>query len=75
MKFVGVLEHILRGQEWLSLFTFTEEYENVANDIAEVVHQGIQRKKNKVGRLPPVLFLQVDKCIRENKNRYFMSYF
>lgn len=75
VKVVGVLEHILRGKEWLSLFAMTEEYETGANHIVEVVHQTLQRKKNKLGRLPPVLFVQVDNCIRENKNRYFMSYF
>ena len=75
VKVVGVLEHILRGQEWLSLFAMTEEYETGANHIVEVVHQTLQRKKDTIGRLPPVLMVQVDNCIRENKNRYFMSYF
>lgn len=75
VKVVGVLEHIVRGQEWLSLFTMTEEYETGANHIVEVVHRALQRKKEKFGKLPPTLFVQVDNCIRENKNRYLMAYF
>lgn len=75
IKVVGVLEHVLRGKECLSLFAMTEEYETGSNHIVEVVHQTLQRKKDNHGKLPPILFVQVDNCIRENKNRYFMAYF
>lgn len=75
VKVVGCLEHVLRGGEKLSLYAMTEEYETGANHVIEVAHRVLQRKKELMGKLPPNLFVQVDNCIRENKNRFFFSYF
>lgn len=74
-KIVGCLEHVLRGGEKLSLYAMTEEYETGANHVIEVAHRVLQRKKQESGKLPPHLFVQVDNCVRENKNRYFFAYF
>ena len=75
VKVVGGLEHVARGHRHLSLYAMTEEYETGANHVIEVVHRMLQRKKNERHSLPSNLFVQVDNCTRENKNRYFMGYF
>ena len=75
IKIVGCLEHVLRGGERLSLYGMTEEYATGANHVIEVAHRVLERKKQEAGKLPPMLFVQVDNCGRENKNRYFFAYF
>lgn len=44
-----------------------------ANHIIEALHRSLSVKWMK-GALPNTLFLQVDNCTRENKNRFFFSY-
>lgn len=73
VKCIGVLEHLRQKQ--LSLFTMTEEFASGANHIIETTHRVLQKKKQIMGKLPEVLFVQADNCTRENKNRYFMAYF
>ena len=72
VKLIGLLEHNIPNI--LNLFTMTEEHQTGANHVIEAVHRFINLRRLK-GPLPPTLFVQVDNCSRENKNRYLMSYF
>lgn len=67
----GILEHASPNN--LTLLTMTDEHKTGANHVIEALHRWISRKEME-GRLPDVLFVQVDNCTRENKNRYFFSY-
>lgn len=71
VKLIGVLEHNIENN--LHLYTMTQEHETGANHIIETIHRFLNERRKK-GPLPPVFFVQVDNCSRENKNRYFMSY-
>lgn len=71
VKLIGLLEHRLQNE--LSLYTMTEEHQTGANHIVETLHRFLIRKRA-TGPLPPKLFLQLDNCSRENKNRYVMAY-
>ena len=73
VKCIGVLEHLKR--KCLTLFTMTEEFQSGANHVIEATHRVINERKEQLGKLPPVLFVQADNCTRENKNRYFLAYF
>jgi len=71
VKLVGVLEHgPVKG---LSLYTMTAEFETGANHIIEALHRTLSVKAGKTA-LPDVLYLQVDNCTRENKNRFMFCY-
>ena len=67
----GILEHACPNK--LMLLTITEEHKTGSNHVIEALHRWLCRKAME-GKLPDVLFIQVDNCSRENKNRYFMSY-
>ena len=69
---IGLLEHAFRSG--LQLYTMTDEHQKGSNHIIEVIHRFIDRKAAK-GPLPKKLFVQMDNCTRENKNRFVMSYF
>lgn len=43
--------------------------------VLETSHRVLNKKKAECVKLPEILFVQADNCTRENKNRYFMSYF
>lgn len=51
----------------------TEEHETGSNHIVECVHRFINQKVKR-GPVPRQLFVQLDNCTRENKNRYFLAY-
>ena len=71
VKFIGILEHGLPNR--LHLFTMTEEFETGANHIIEALPRfSISRKQR--SRIPKQLFIQVDNCTRENKNKVFMAF-
>jgi len=72
VKLVGVLEH--GSVKHLSLYTLTEEFETGANHIIEALHRTIQMKTLSYPSLPPVLYVQLDNCIRENKNSFLLAY-
>lgn len=72
VKCVGVIEHKL--QKRVSLFPMTEEYQTGANHIIESLHRVLDAKFHEEGSLPPVMYLQLDNCSRENKNKYLLSY-
>lgn len=71
VKLVGLLEH--GPEKRLYLYTMTEEFETGANHIIECLHRFINDRSLK-GRLPSTLYIQLDNCSRENKNRYFLSF-
>ena len=52
-------------------------WEDVASDpnlTCEVLYRTLLRESKLRGGLPPVLYLQLDNCIRENKNTVFIGY-
>lgn len=72
VKLIGVLDH--GNVNHLSLFTLTDEFETGANHVVEAIHRTLQSKHLSVGTLPSCLFVQMDNCTRENKNRFLMAY-
>lgn len=72
VKLIGLLEHKL--ENFLFLYTMTQEHETGANHIVEVLHRFINAKRAD-GPLPRKFFVQLDNCTRENKNRFVMGYF
>lgn len=72
VKIVGVLMHGVEND--LYLFSMVEGFETGANHVIESLHRALDRKKRKLGMLPPTLFVQADNCTRENKNRFFLGY-
>lgn len=72
VKLVGLLAHDV--QNHLMLFTMTEEHATGANHIVESIHRFLNSRRS-TGPLPRTLFVQLDNCTRENKNKYLMAYF
>lgn len=68
---IGVLQHLSINK--LSLYTMTENHKTGANHIVECVHRFINDAARE-GEIPRTVFLQLDNCIRENKNHYLLSY-
>lgn len=52
----------------------TQEHETGANHVVEVIHRFLNRRRTE-GPIPKKLFVQLDNCTRENKNRYVMGFF
>lgn len=71
VKRVGIMEHGVDNK--VALYTMTENFETGANQVIEFVHRYLDSKNSQVG-LPNVLFLQMDTCTRENKNKYMFAY-
>ncbi len=71
VKLIGLLEHAMENK--LRLLTMTEEHKTGANHVIEAVHRFLM-DRSLTDTTPPKLFIQVDNCTRENKNRYFLSY-
>ncbi len=72
VRLIGVKEHLLVPNVFFYLMT--EEFETGANHVIECVHRFLSHKFEK-GPILQTLYVQADNCSRENKNRYFMSYF
>jgi len=71
VKLVGILEHGTENK--LRLLTMTEDQKTGANHIVEALHRFLM-DRSVSSQVPSQLFIQVDNCTRENKNRYFLSY-
>ena len=71
VKLIGILEHA--ATKVLSLYLLTEQYESGANTIIESIHRNLTRRALRVS-LPSTLFVQLDNCSRENKNRFLFAY-
>lgn len=69
---IGLLRHGAINK--LRLFTMTDEHASGANHIIEPIHRLINEIEYTEGGLPATLFLQLDICWRENKNRFLMAY-
>jgi len=65
VKCIGVLEHLLAKH--VTLFTMTEEFPTGANHVVEAMHRVLNTKRLACGKLPPICYIQVDNCSRENK--------
>lgn len=51
--------------------------ENIAGDpnlTIEIIQRELKRTEEALGKLPPMLCLQLDNCFRENKNSYVLNY-
>ena len=51
--------------------------ENIAGDpnlTIEVIQRELKRVEQQLGKLPPILALQLDNCFRENKNSYVINF-
>ena len=72
VKVVAALEH--GRQKKLNFYLMTEEFETGSNHIIEAIHRTLDAKYLEEGKLPANLYLQLDNCTRENKNRYLFSY-
>lgn len=73
VKCVDCLEH--RSSKKLWIYAMTEEFQTGANHIIEVIHRVLMSRKAENGKLTEVLYVQVDNCSRENKNRYTLGFF
>ena len=71
LKLIGLLEHAIQNK--LTFLTMTEEHATGANHVIEAIHRFLKSKRLE-GPLPPKLFVQLDNCSRENKNRFVMGY-
>lgn len=71
VRLIGLLEHSTPNR--LHLYTLTEEHETGSNHIVESLHRFIN-DRNVRSPLPPLLYVQLDNCTRENKNRYFLGF-
>jgi len=68
---IGLLHHMKKS--CLELYTMTDEHKKGSNHIVELIHRFLN-KQSKDRRIPPKLFIQMDNCSRENKNKFLMSY-
>lgn len=71
VKLIGLLEHCMDKR--VALYTMTEDHETGANHVIECIHRYLNSRNDRLG-LPKVLFVQMDNCTRENKNRYTLGY-
>lgn len=69
VRLIGALQH--GSPNKLLLMTLTEEYETGANHIVQALHVCLNSHE---GDLPDHLYLQLDNCTRENKNRFFFGF-
>ncbi len=71
VKLIGILEHAAENK--LRLLTMTDEHKSGANHIIESIHRYLM-DRSLSSAVPPTMYVQVDNCTRENKNRFFLSY-
>ena len=71
VRLIGVLRHAVPNQ--LHLFTMTEEFPTGANHIIEAIHRVLTTVQENQS-LPKQLYIQLDNCSKENKNRFLFSY-
>ena len=68
---IGALRH--SSNKALRLYTMSDDHATGSNHIVETVHRFIQDVAAR-GYVPKHFFLQLDNCVRENKNKYLMAY-
>lgn len=67
---IGVLVHGIGSY----VYTMSEKFKADSNLTIEVLQRVLQKLEVVRGRLPPRLCLQMDNCVRENKNQYVYGY-
>jgi hypothetical protein len=70
MVLVGAIIHGVGTQ----IYTVSDKWKKDPNLTAEVLQRVLKSLENKKMPLPPILYLQLDNCCRENKNKAFMAY-
>lgn len=68
---IGLLQHL--PQNHLRLYTTKHNHARGSNHIIEVLHRFINALSD-LGEFTRIIFVQLDNCIRETKNKYFLSY-
>merc|ERR1719318_34743 len=58
----------------VKMFINHDQFENGSNMIISIVYKMILDFLNDHKFLPPILFLNLDNCGRENKNRYLLAF-
>ena len=71
VRLIGLLEH--NQQNKLRLFTLTEEFPTGANHVVEAIHRFLSDRVHS-SELPRTFYIQVDNCVKENKNRFLFAY-
>jgi hypothetical protein len=69
-KLVGVLSE----GRWFQGYITYPHYKEGANVTASILHHSLHQHLEWEGSLPPVLFLQMDNCGRDNKNHTLVAY-
>lgn len=72
VRLIGIKEHLPIPN--VSFYLMTEEFETGANHVIEEVRRFLTHKAEQ-GPIASTIYAQADNCWRENKNKYFMSYF
>jgi hypothetical protein len=67
---IGVLAHGIGA--WV--YTMSDKWRADSNLTIEVLQRVLTSIEEKRGKLPRKLYLQMDNCVRENKNRYVLGY-
>jgi hypothetical protein len=67
---IGVLVHGVGS--WV--YTMADRFKSDSNVTIEVLQRVLAEIEAKKGRLPRKLYLQMDNCTRENKNKYVLGY-
>jgi hypothetical protein len=67
---IGVLVHGIGS--WV--YTMSHRFKADSNVTIEVLQRVLQEIEAKKGKLPKKLYLQMDNCVRENKNKYVLGY-
>ena len=67
---VGVISH---GNQKVFTYTITERWPHGSNLTIEILQRTLTMLEQD-SRLPPVLYLQMDNCSRENKNQFVLGF-
>ena len=70
VSLMGVLVHGYRAFG----FTYLKNIKHGTNIVIECLHHVLMDYKNTRGRIPPLLYLQLDNTSRQNKNKYMLAY-
>ena len=79
---IGILMYVsaflLKVKNWFLLTLFsaieTQVFPRGANVTIEVLHRVFTHVHQEDGRLPPKLYVQLDNCWRENKNKFVFGF-
>jgi hypothetical protein len=68
------LTGVLAEGHWFQGIVTYPHYKEGANIMVTILHQALHKHVQWYGSLPPVLFLQMDNCGRDNKNHTMLAY-